>query len=71
MEVLFWFPTCHRFYITIVLLQAVQISRASPAWEEYVDHIDALVLDGLKKTTLKSLRAMLNTLVHSNVSEVS
>ena len=50
--------------------QVVQISRASPAWEEYVDHIDALVLDGLKQTCLKSLRSMLNTLVLANVSEV-
>ncbi|XP_022099208.1 dynein beta chain, ciliary-like [Acanthaster planci] len=49
--------------------EAVQISRASPAWEDYVDHIDALVLDGLKQSTLKSLRSMLNTLVHSNVAE--
>eukprot|EP00057_Strongylocentrotus_purpuratus_P006394 XP_011660868.1 PREDICTED: dynein beta chain, flagellar outer arm [Strongylocentrotus purpuratus] len=49
--------------------EVVQISRASPAWEEYVDHIDALVLDGLKQTCLKSLRSMLNTLVLANVSE--
>ncbi|XP_033103095.1 dynein heavy chain 9, axonemal-like [Anneissia japonica] len=49
--------------------QAVQISKASPAWEDYVEHIDALVLDGLKEATLKSLRNMLNTLVHCNMAE--
>ena len=36
-----------------------------PAWEEYVDHMDALVLDGLKKSTLKRL------LTHIIVSYIS
>ncbi|XP_033641711.1 dynein beta chain, flagellar outer arm-like [Asterias rubens] len=56
-------------YLLSISFEAVQISRASPAWEDYVDHIDALVLDGLKQASLKSLRSMLNTLVHSNMAE--
>lgn len=51
-------------------LQAVQISQASPAWQDYIDYIDAIVLDGLKQSTLASLRTMLNTLVHANLMEV-
>ena len=48
----------------------VQISQASPAWKDYVDYIDAIVLDGLKQATLTSLRVMLNTLVQANMLEV-
>lgn len=51
-------------------LQAVQISQASPAWRDYVDYMDAIVLDGLKQSTLTSLKSMLNTLVMSNTARV-
>ncbi|XP_069470025.1 uncharacterized protein [Ambystoma mexicanum] len=43
--------------------EAVGISEASPAWQEYIQHIDMLVLQGLKKVTITSLASMLNTLL--------
>ncbi|XP_076457719.1 uncharacterized protein LOC143291635 isoform X3 [Babylonia areolata] len=49
--------------------EVVQISQASPAWQDYIDYIDAIVLDGLKQSTLTSLRTMLNTLVQANMVE--
>ncbi|XP_075707241.1 uncharacterized protein LOC142741794 [Rhinoderma darwinii] len=42
---------------------ACGISEASPAWQEFIMHIDAIVLQGLKKTTISSLAALLNTLL--------
>lgn len=54
-----------------VFQQVVQISQASPAWQDYIDYIDAIVLDGLKQSALASLRAMLNMLVHANLVQVS
>ncbi|XP_069829066.1 uncharacterized protein [Dendropsophus ebraccatus] len=42
---------------------ACSISEASPAWQEFVMHIDAIVLQGLKKVTISSLAALLNTLL--------
>lgn len=48
--------------------QAVQISQASPAWQDYIDYVDAIVLDGLKQATLTSLKSMLNNLVQANMS---
>ena len=51
-------------------MQVVQISEASPAWQDYIDYIDAIVLDGLKQSSLTSLRTMLNTLVQANMVEV-
>lgn len=47
------------------------ISEASPAWQDYVDYIDAIVLDGLKQSCLKALKAMLNQLVQSNMDRVN
>ena len=52
-------------------LQAVAISEASPAWQDYVDYVDAIVLDGLKQACLKALKAMLRQLVKSNMEQVS
>ncbi|KAJ1184768.1 hypothetical protein NDU88_001571 [Pleurodeles waltl] len=43
--------------------EAVGISEASPAWQEYIQHIDVLVLQALKKVTITSLASMLNTLL--------
>ena len=57
--------------VTFVLLQAVNISEASPAWQDYVDYIDAIVLDGLKQACLTSLKSMLNQIVRCNMAEVS
>ncbi|XP_068122143.1 uncharacterized protein [Hyperolius riggenbachi] len=42
---------------------ACGISEASPAWQEFIMHMDAIVLQGLKKVTLSSLAALLNTLL--------
>ena len=50
--------------------EVVQISAASPAWRDYIDYMDAIVLDGLKQASLASLRGMLNTLVQANMVEV-
>ena len=52
----------------IFFWQAVQISQASPAWQDYIDYVDAIVLDGLKQSTLTSLKSMLNNLVQANMS---
>ncbi|XP_052258855.1 uncharacterized protein LOC127863384 isoform X2 [Dreissena polymorpha] len=49
--------------------EAVQISQASPAWQDFIDYIDAIVLDGLKQATLTSLKTMLNNLVQANMAE--
>ncbi|GFS27875.1 dynein beta chain, flagellar outer arm [Elysia marginata] len=49
--------------------EVVQISAASPAWRDYIDYMDAIVLDGLKQASLASLRGMLNTLVQANMVE--
>ena len=54
----------------LYILQAVQISQASPAWQDFIDYIDAIVLDGLKQATLTSLKTMLNNLVQANMAEV-
>ena len=48
----------------------MQISEASPAWQNYVDYMDAIVLEGLKQTTILSLRSMLNRIVKANMAEV-
>ncbi|XP_075053831.1 uncharacterized protein LOC142139871 [Mixophyes fleayi] len=45
---------------------ACGISEASPAWQEFIMHIDAIVLQGLKKVTISSLAALLNTLLDSD-----
>ncbi|KAM4702001.1 uncharacterized protein O3C94_002925 [Discoglossus pictus] len=42
---------------------ATGISEASPAWQDYIMHIDDLILQGLKKVTVTSLAALLNTLL--------
>ncbi|XP_018102433.1 dynein beta chain, flagellar outer arm [Xenopus laevis] len=46
-------------------LFASGISEASPAWQDYIMHIDSLVLQGLKKVTITSLASMLNTLLET------
>ena len=59
-------------HVTMVTLfpQAVHISEASPAWQDYVDYVDAIVLDGLKQACLTSLKSMLNQIVKCNMSQV-
>ncbi|XP_053561397.1 uncharacterized protein LOC128652486 [Bombina bombina] len=44
---------------------ATGLSEASPAWQEYLMHIDTLILQGLKNVTITSLAALLNTLLDS------
>ena len=51
--------------------RAVEISEASPAWQDYVDFVDAIVLEGLKQTSLVSLKSMLGQIVRANMPEVS
>ena len=62
------------FFVVVVAVvfvwQAVQISRASPSWQGYIQHVSGVVLDGLTKSTLTSLRSMLNSIVSSNLSKV-
>ncbi|XP_053311944.1 dynein axonemal heavy chain 9-like [Spea bombifrons] len=41
------------------------ISEASPAWQDYIIGIDDLIFQGLKKVTISSLAALLNTLLDS------
>ena len=54
-----------------MIFQAVEISEASPAWQDYVDYVDSIVLDGLKRACTSSLKAMLRQIVEANDSEVS
>ncbi|XP_075192459.1 uncharacterized protein LOC142291659 [Anomaloglossus baeobatrachus] len=42
---------------------ACGISEASPAWQDFIIHIDAIILQDLKKVTISSLAALLNTLL--------
>jgi dynein heavy chain len=64
-------PAGHKVHSLVqTSFEVVQISQASPAWQNYIDYIDAIVLDGLKQSTLASLRTMLNTLVQANMIEV-
>ena len=46
------------------------MSEASPAWQDYVDYMDAIVLDGLKQACLTSFKSMLNQIVRCNMAEV-
>ncbi|CAH2222791.1 Hypothetical predicted protein [Pelobates cultripes] len=39
------------------------ISEASPAWQDYIMGIDDLIFQGLKKLTISSLAALLNTIM--------
>lgn len=65
-------PSGFRIHTLVQMsFDAVQISQASPAWQDYIDYIDAIVLDGLKQATLTSLKSMLNNLVQANMAEVS
>ena len=61
------FPTLFRTYF-FFLFKAVQISRASPAWQNYVQRVSELVLGGLKKSVIVSLKAMVKHI--SSVSQV-
>ena len=54
-----------------LLSQAVQISRASPAWQSYIKYVSGVVMEGLKFSTCTSLRSMLNQIVFSNMSQAS
>ncbi|XP_039611018.1 dynein beta chain, flagellar outer arm-like [Polypterus senegalus] len=47
--------------------KAVSISEASPAWQGFTEHMDILVLQGLKRVTLSSLASMLNLLLEEQV----
>ncbi|KAM9320087.1 uncharacterized protein PAF06_004553 [Gastrophryne carolinensis] len=42
---------------------ACGIGEASPVWQEFLKHVDTIVLQGLKKVTVSSLAALLNTLL--------
>ncbi|XP_053409232.1 uncharacterized protein LOC123561373 isoform X4 [Mercenaria mercenaria] len=63
-------PSGHKIHSLVLnSFEAVQISQASPAWQDFIDYIDAIVLDGLKQATLTSLKTMLNNLVQANMAE--
>ncbi|XP_078672103.1 uncharacterized protein LOC144911712 isoform X1 [Branchiostoma floridae x Branchiostoma belcheri] len=63
-------PSGHRIHTLLQeSFEAVQISRASPAWEAYVEFVDSIVLDGLKRSTVTSLETMHNQLVMANISQ--
>ncbi|XP_056010102.1 uncharacterized protein LOC125667097 [Ostrea edulis] len=62
-------PSGHKIHQLVdTSFEAVQISQASPAWQDYIDYVDAIVLDGLKQATLTSLKSMLNNLVQANMA---
>ncbi|EDV28901.1 uncharacterized protein TRIADDRAFT_18942 [Trichoplax adhaerens] len=47
-----------------------QISRASPAWSDYINYLEDLVKRGLKEATMSSLRSMYNQLTAENAVPV-
>ena len=51
--------------------EAVQISRASPIWQSYTEHVSNIVIGGLKRSILKSLNSMLRRIEAPQVVEVS
>ncbi|KAK2190790.1 hypothetical protein NP493_68g02015 [Ridgeia piscesae] len=64
-------PSGHRIHSLLeASFKAVEISEASPAWQDYVDYIDAIVLNGLKQSSLASLQSMLKQIVTSNMNQV-
>lgn len=66
------FPAvCLKLFLFVVVWQAAQISRASPAWQSYIKYVSGVVMEGLKTSTHTSLRSMLNQIVFSNMSQVS
>ncbi|XP_020627063.1 dynein beta chain, flagellar outer arm-like isoform X2 [Orbicella faveolata] len=60
----------HRIHALLQsTFEAVQISRASPAWQSYIKYVSGVVMEGLKASTCTSLRSMLNQIVFSNMSQ--
>ncbi|XP_075240849.1 dynein beta chain, ciliary-like isoform X3 [Convolutriloba macropyga] len=49
--------------------ECVEVSRGSPAWEEYLKNVDYFALKGLFDATFASLRHMYNELADANNSE--
>lgn len=47
--------------------QAVQISKSSPQWFKYTEFINDIVVGGLKKSIVISLRSMFNKIVSKNL----
>ncbi|KAI0240668.1 hypothetical protein LSAT2_008579 [Lamellibrachia satsuma] len=65
-------PSGHRIHSLLeASFKAVEISEASPAWQEYVEYIDAIVLNGLKQSSLTSLQSMLKQIVTSNMNQLN
>ena len=51
--------------------EAVQISRASPIWQSYTEHVSNIVSGGLQKSILKSLHSMLRRIEAPSDVQVS
>ncbi|XP_043910785.1 dynein beta chain, flagellar outer arm-like [Protopterus annectens] len=49
---------------------SVKISEASPAWQEYTEHVAVLVFEGLKRVILTSLASLLNTLLDRELAPI-
>ena len=47
--------------------ECVQISKSSPQWTEYTSYVNSIVVEGLKKSILLSLRTMYNKIVSKNL----
>lgn len=47
---------------------AASISEASPAWQEYINYINDIILKGFKISTLKSLKNMCSAMVSARVN---
>ena len=50
--------------------EAVQVSRASPIWQSYTEHVSNIVSNGLKNSVLKSLQLMLRRIDAPSGAEV-
>ena len=47
--------------------QCVQISKSSPQWADYTAYVNSIVVEGLKKSILYSLKTMYNKIVSKNL----
>jgi dynein heavy chain len=48
-------------------LEAVEISEASPGWQEYINFTNEIIFNGFKISSLNSLSNMLNAMVNEEV----
>lgn len=48
----------HKFYSINFIFKVVAVSSASPSWLNYLDYLNSLILEGIKATSLISMKNM-------------